>query len=195
MNKKKIYSMLVLSALLGCGGGGGGDDSDFAGVWTGTVSLVEDGCGVVDPAAAYVFFTHLVSQDQEDIVLDNGLVTFSGSVRGENGFEVSTERAASPLAAGQTCTETIVWRYAEVDGDSAPFVVRRSTLTCTGGDTPQTCQYAFSGSAYRSNNHGGGFPPVVFQTEGDGGPGDASASSDPATSGVTSSEPVPETSL
>lgn len=152
--------LVTLLALVACGGGGGGSEEKFAGVWSGTVSLVDDTCGVIDLNNQFVSFTHLVNESETDVVLDNGLTTFAGTRQSDNSFRVSTLRDRAPLSGTDNCVEEIVWRYEEVNRQSAQFVVRGSTVTCTTGDIVTECQFAFSGSAFKTSGGGGG--PIVF---------------------------------
>lgn len=178
MKNRCFFLAMSLLTLASCGGGGGGSDAKFAGVWFGTVSLVGDDCGVVDPSSQFVFFTHLVNQDDHDIVLDNGLLTFSGDTDGSDGFHADVERAHAPLVAGSICTEKISWRYESVKHDTAQFVVRSSTITCITGDRTEQCQFAFSGSASRSPDGSG--HPGILEDQGSGTTTSSSSGNTPA---------------
>ena len=162
MRMNSRFALVFLLALVACGGGGRNSEEKISGVWSGTVSLVDDTCGIVGPLNQFVSFTHLVNESGTEVVLDNGLTTFTGTRQSDNSFRVSTERGRAPLVDGQTCVEEIVWRYEEIDRQSAPFVVRSSTVTCTEGDAITECQFAFSGSAFKNSGGGG---PIVFATD------------------------------
>lgn len=169
--------------LVSCGGGGGGK-SRFAGVWSGGVSLVEDDCHLVPDFQTFLSFVHLVNQDGDHIVLDNGALTFSGSVTGEQGFSVDTTRASAALSGHGACSETVTWRYEQVERGNAPFVVRSSAIACGDGTK---CAFSYSGSGYRNDNGGG---PIVIDNN---IAGTSSAGSEPASSGAA--DGVPESGV
>jgi hypothetical protein len=161
MNRTNALCFVLLSMLVvGCGGGGGGggDTAFFGGVWNGVLSVVEDPCALV--AEDYVFFNHLVNQDGSQIVIDNGVVTFSGSVQSDTSFSASAERAFRALTPGSACTEKITWRYEAIDEQAgiAQFVARVSEVTCSDGTS---CRFGFSGSAVRMTTNPGG--PIVYE--------------------------------
>ncbi|MFN8389747.1 MAG: hypothetical protein U0136_05605 [Bdellovibrionota bacterium] len=194
--RAKALLAVCATMLAACGGGGGGGNDKFAGVWSGGASLVDDTCGAISDTYAFISFNHLVNQDGDSVLLDNGLVTFSGSVTGDDSFSVAADRPYRALFEGATCTEHVTWRYDSIKRDTANFVVRNSTVTCHQGSTVQTCEFAFTGTAYRGNGH-----PIPVDI-GIGGPvaNDAGAgstgSTEPADS-VTGSDGsgVPESSL
>ena len=111
--------------------------------------MVEDGCGGVPQ---FAFFNHLVNQDEFQVVLDNGFLTFSGTVTSDTSFSVETERNPSRVFPGSNCSETITWRYEAIDESSgrANFVVRRSEVSCNEPGLPERCAFGFSGTALRS---------------------------------------------
>ena len=162
-------------AILGCGGGGGGDDTtDFTGVWSGNASLVDDTCGVITPDQQFIFFTHLVNQNQNQVALDNGFLSFSGTVQNEKAFLVETEKARAAVPGTTDCTEKVSFRYDAVTNNEAQFVVRSSTVNCTA-DSGEAfeCKFAFTGSAFRATVSGSGGRPFPLPVEGDtraGGP-------------------------
>lgn len=151
-NRTPLLLSSVLASLLGCGGGGGGDgQADFAGVWNGSATFVEDTCPGAEEEFS-IYFAHLINQDGTDIVLDNGASVFQGTAS-ESGFSVALKRAArEPVPFFGTCEETITWRYEQIERDIANFVVRTSTITCVDGATSQSCSRTFTGSAYRQNS-------------------------------------------
>ncbi len=90
MRSAIFCSMLCVSCicyfLTGCGGGGGGSDvEDFSGVWSGNAALVDDTCGAISTDQQFIFFTHLVNQNEVVIALDNGFLAFTGAVQSEAG--------------------------------------------------------------------------------------------------------------
>jgi hypothetical protein len=145
---------ILVGSLIGCGGGSGDDDADFAGVWSGNASLVEDGCGFTN-ADTFIFFTHLVNQAENSVVLDNGFDGFAGTVSGDDGFEVKTDRSIVNPLTGQACPATISWRYDAVEENTASFVVRSTEVRCAGAGI---CKIAFSGSAFRASDRPIGGP-------------------------------------
>lgn len=176
---KKIITRLCLAGstliLVSCGGGGGGNDTAFfAGVWSGYLNLVEDQCGIV--TESYLSFTHLVNQVDSEVVVDNGITTFSGTVRTNNSFEAQAERPFRPLTPGASCSETITWLYQSLNEDSntADFVVRHSLISCTTPEGTTQCQFAFSGSGTRINSDQNGPRPIVQITAEGGVPNEAS---------------------
>ena len=140
---------LSLLLLVSCGGGGGSGFPFFGGVWRGGLQLVEDGCG---GAPQFAFFNHLVNQDEFQVVLDNGFLTFGGTVTSDTSFSVETERSSSRTFPGAACIETITWRYEAFDesNDVANFVVRRTEVSCDQVGLPERCAFGFSGTAVRS---------------------------------------------
>lgn len=161
--KTKVEALIVvflLSATSCGGGGGGGSGAEFAGVWYGNANLVDDTCGIISDTQQFITFNHLVNQDGEKIVVDNGLLSLLGAVTGEKSFTVTVERARAPLASGQTCTEKITWRYESVSKARAEFVVRNSEIDCLKGTTETSCTFAFSGTAYRQGEYFGGPIPI-----------------------------------
>ena len=159
---KKLTVLAALICIAGCGGSGGGDSAEFAGVWNGGASLVEDSCGVITEFQQFISFTHLVNQDGERVVLDNGAISFGGRVTGDSSFSADTSRSTTVLSGVSGCTETITWRYEQVKRNEAPFVVRDSAISCDGG---VSCKFTFTGSAYRA---GGGGGPISIDGIGDG---------------------------
>lgn len=159
----KRRSVSILSALLagvsicGCSGGGGSGD-EFAGVWSGSVTLVEDGCGFVSPDY-FLSFTHLVNQNESQIALDNGFENFSGTAANDQSFSVSSTRDINNPLTGGSCSAVITWRYDAVEKDYAGFVVRTTDVTC--GESK--CKIGFSGSAYRSSSNIGVPVPVISE--------------------------------
>ncbi len=160
-----LFPALAVSGVVqGCGGGGGGGNDgfgDFAGVWNGSASLVEDSCIQLQSA---IFFNHLVKQDRGVVTLDNGATTFDGAAEADS-FTVSASR---PFPGGTfggvgNCTEEITWRYEAVRRNEAQFVVRQSNVSCSESGRTSTCSTTFSGSAFRN---GGG--PVIFGAGGTG---------------------------
>ena len=149
----KLYAALlaVVSASAGCSGGGGGGGDDFAGVWNGSVTLVEDSCGFVSPDY-YIYFTHLVNQSETQVVLDNGFETFTGAPANE-GFLVSNTREIVSPATGGPCSAVISWRYDAIEKDYAGFVVRTTDMTCGSGAAETKCKISFSGSGYRTTSN------------------------------------------
>lgn len=165
---KRLVSVMIVGALVaGCGGSGGDGRGKFSGVWSGGGSLVENSC----PGVSYdygIYYTHLVNQDGDKIVLDNGASTFEG-VAGERSFSASQRRSfAGTLNGIGNCIEDIQWRYEEIDRDAASFVVRRSTLSCSSGAQSATCSTVFSGSGYRQG--GVNLPIAIEDGIGDGNP-------------------------
>lgn len=161
--KNKVLLLLAIflsSGLLSCGGGSGSGIPFFGGVWSGTLRLVEDSCG--RGIVSFAFFNHLVNQDEFQLVLDNGATTFTGTLQSDTSFSVSTKRSFPPASAGESCTETLVWRYEAIDesNDSADFIVRRSDITCVRGETTNSCAFAFSGSGRRGSRDEFGPIPV-----------------------------------
>ncbi len=150
--RRKLCTIVIAAIMCGCGGGGG-SNAKFAGVWDGSVSLVDDGCGVVTQDQSFLSFSHLVNQDGDSIVLDNGAMEFSGSVTGDNSFSVAASRQSR---INPECNETITWRYEQVQRDQALFVVRTSQIVCPDGNT---CTFTFSGQGFRN---GGG--PITIDT-------------------------------
>lgn len=160
MNAYRFEKMLLLVSLgiLGCGGGGGGgDDSLIAGVWNGSVAIVERGCASTSDNEFYYSFTHLVNQSGDDVVLDNGARTFSGTASSEDSFRVET---VAPFPGNTSCQETLQWRYDRIEETQAPFVVRTQTITCPNGATGGTCRTTWSGSAFRPGRPIGGPIPL-----------------------------------
>ena len=157
-----LTAIIATSLATSCGGGGGGT-SQFAGVWNGGVSLVEDECHLVSDSQTFLSFVHLINQDGDSIVLDNGALTFSGTVTGDKSFSVDVSRASTLLSGHGSCSETITWRYEQIKRNNAPFVVRSSEISCTDGTK---CAFSYSGSGYRNDNGGG---PIAID-DGVGGP-------------------------
>ncbi len=158
----KLSVLVVPLVICACGEDG---SSDFAGVWFGNATLVEDGCGVVDPQRPFITFQHLVNQDGDTVVLDNGALSFSGSKESSDSFKVTAERARSPLQAGQSCTETITWRYEAIDQDQAEFVVRSSSVVCSKDGVTSSCEFSFTGSAFQEGFSG----PIPIEPGAGGG--------------------------
>lgn len=163
MTKSFSALLLILGAFCGCSGGGGGGD-EFAGVWSGSVTLVEDSCGFAAPDS-YLYFTHLVNQTESEVALDNGFETFSGEPTGSGSFSVSATRDIVNPLTGQTCSGVITWRYDAVEKDYAGFVVRSTDVTCETGK----CKISFSGSGYRSTNSVNPVPVVSEDNSSEGG--------------------------
>ncbi len=160
---RRVYRLSLWVGLLatvstGCGGGGGGGSS-FAGTWTGSVSLVEPGCGLDNQDQPFISFSHLINQNADTVVLDNGAMTFTGAVTGAQSFSVSATRPSRIIPGDGGCTETITWRYENVKRDEAPFVVRSSEISCGDGTK---CSFAFSGSGFRN----GGGPITIDDSTG-----------------------------
>lgn len=165
---KRLGGILMIGALVaGCGGSGGEGRGKYSGVWSGGGNLVETTC----PGVVYefgIYYTHLVNQEGEKIVLDNGASTFEG-VAGERSFTASQRRSyAGTLNGVGNCIEEIQWRYEEIDRDAADFVVRRSTVSCASGTQSASCSTTFSGSGYRQG--GVNLPIAIEDGIGDGKP-------------------------
>ena len=165
---RRLGNLILIGALAGgCGGSGGNGKGKFSGVWSGGGSLVETSC----PGVAYeygIYYTHLVNQEGDKILLDNGASTFEGAA-GERSFTASQRRSfAGTLNGVGNCIEDIQWRYEEIDRDAASFVVRRSTVSCSSGAQSASCNTTFSGSAYRQG--GVNIPIAIEEGIGDGNP-------------------------
>lgn len=148
--KRNIVSWIVIGIVgAGCGGSGGGDErGKFSGVWSGGANVVESSCPVSGLEYG-IYYTHLVNQDGDKIVLDNGATTFEGTA-GDRSFHASQRRGyVGTLNGVGNCVEDIQWRYEEIDRDVAQFVVRRSTVSCSSGSDSATCTMTFSGTGYR----------------------------------------------
>ena len=156
MRSAIFCSMLCVSCicyfLTGCGGGGGGSDvEDFSGVWSGNAALVDDTCGAISTDQQFIFFTHLVNQNEAVIALDNGFLAFTGAVQSEASFTASTTRDRPPVLGADSCSETITFRYEAISNNQAQFVVRNSDVTCKTGSQTSQCKFAFSGNAFRTS--------------------------------------------
>jgi hypothetical protein len=150
---------------IGCGGSSSSDDTPpFSGVWYGNASLVEDSCGVITDQQQFIYFTHLVNQNDAEVILDNGFSVFTGAAQSESSFLVETVKQREPINGKNGCSETITFRYEGISDTQAQFVVRSSEINCgTGADT-FSCKFAFTGNAYRPIPPGGDEPvpiPVI----------------------------------
>ena len=151
MKRSALFLLGLVFGAFACGGGSGGSEMAFyGGVWYGDASLVEDTCEA--PAEPYIFYTHLVNQNDSNVVIDNGAMAFQGTAE-ERGAMVAT--ASRPyrgtLAGIAGCVEEITWRYEEIEENSAQFVVRTSRVTCTSEAQIAQCQVVHTGSAFRSD--------------------------------------------
>lgn len=143
---KVVLFLGIISGLSACGGSGGDGVSNFAGVWTGSTTLVEDSCGLINPEINYMSFNHLINQDVDKILIDNGAVVFSGELIDDSSFSASLNRSINPVQNHQNCKETVVWRYEQLSRDQAQFVVRKSDIACSDNFK---CSFTFTGNAYR----------------------------------------------
>ncbi len=152
MNKKLLTTIIGVAALysLSACGGSSSDDSgvlSVAGVWQGSTTLIEDTCGAVDPNIPYLSFNHLINQDIDKILLDNGASVFSGKLV-DDMFEADISRATTLVKNHGSCTEVVTWRYDSIRKEAVDFVVRKSDITC---QDKFACSFTFNGSGYRVN--------------------------------------------
>ncbi len=172
-NKKSMILQALIMFTIACGGSGGGGSADvphYSGAWSGGVSLISNSCSRVIPDQfQYLYFLHNVNQaENEDaqgnksieIVLDDGIDTYTGlGELDENsqGHRFSVTGNPHPLAdfiSGYQCIEILDFDYSALDfsTDTAGFVARHSSITCTKGNEVKTCDVTYTGSAYRTAN-------------------------------------------
>ncbi len=86
-----ILACLVIP-ILACGGGGGGEDS-FAGTWRTSMRIAENGCNLNLPSA----FSNeiLVNQDKDIILVQSGVLVFSGAKNDKGGFNVANQNVSN----------------------------------------------------------------------------------------------------
>ena len=188
-----LIALLLLASTYGCGGGGGGDTSVIPGVWIGSLSLIDNSCPDLAPEDKFLSFSHLINQDGQDVVVDNGIQTFIGKTTAENSFEAELNRNVSTRPA---CRETLSWRYEKMTETQAPFVIRRRRVDC--GTSFGTCSSSWSGTAFNSEKSGG-FPYPLYEGASANAPaglqsGIADAQSGGGSSNSGSPEPLPEPS-
>ena len=177
MRKKLIIAILVLIAgLTNCGGGGGGSSlkaPNYAGSWSGGVSLVSNTCPRAIPEEfKYIQFLHNVDQGVSEnangntiveVVLFDGSDTFTGLGQVDaNGLGDSFSTTGSPhelpgFLNSYTCIEILDYEYDSIEFfedpnnyDTAGFVTRHSSIKCTRGSEVKTCDVTYTGSGYRT---------------------------------------------
>lgn len=162
--RKSLFLLLGLF-FCGCGGGGGGF-LDVAGVWWGNATTLEDTCPYF--TESYIYFKHLVNQDDTAVVVDNGAMAFTGTPEERGAIVASATRPSARQLNGITnCQEEITWRYEAIEEDYSDFVVRRSVVTCTDGNLVAQCQVVHTGFAHRSRSPGGPAPyPIDTEVQG-----------------------------
>ncbi len=167
---KRKFLVIISLLLISCGGGGsaGHKVPNYSGAWSGGVSLVSNSCPRAIPEEfKYISTLHNVEQDSSedslgnlilDIVLNDGSDTYVGVGEvDENGeghaFSATGEAHELPgFLSGYVCIETIDFSYESVDfvNNTAGFVTRHSTITCTRGTSVKNCDVTYTGSAYRT---------------------------------------------
>ena len=166
-----LFSSLAIMTLglAGCGGGGGDPVAPhYSGSWNGWVSLVSNTCERAIPEEfKSISFLHNVEQGVSedalgnvlvDIVLNDGTDTFVGiGERDANGSGSKFSATGSPhelpgFLSHYTCIETLDFDYDSIDftSQTAGFVTRHSSITCTRGSDIKTCDVTYTGSAYRT---------------------------------------------
>lgn len=165
-----VLGSLVGYGLVGCGGDGGGSRRvpNYAGAWSGGVSLISNSCPRQIPDEfLYISFLHNVDQGTSedaqgnlllDIVLNDGIDTFVGIGEvDENGMGNKFSATGSPhelpgFLNSYRCIEILDFEYDSIDFefDTAGFVTRHSSITCTRNTEVKTCDVTYTGSAYRT---------------------------------------------
>lgn len=168
--KKNILNLTFILVLIsGCGGGGGSSKlPNYAGAWSGGVSLIDNSCARAIPSEfQYISTLHNVEQGVFyseagdpliDIVLNDGRDTYTGIGEvDQNGdghhFTVTGSPHELPgFLSGYTCIEIIDFDYNSIDlaNDSTGYLARHSSITCTRGNSIKTCDVTYTGSAYRN---------------------------------------------
>ncbi len=169
---KRVINLLatgLIVATTGCGGGGGGSGvPNYSGAWNGWVSLVSNTCARTIPDEfKSINILHDVQQAKSvdadgnvtlDVVLYDAIDTYVGlgEVRADgtgNSFSVTGAPHELPgFLSGYTCIEILDFSYQSIDFSSgnAGFVERHSSIECTKGNSKQTCDVSYTGSAYRT---------------------------------------------
>lgn len=140
--KHIIPYMIFLAAFAGCSGGGGGGGADdfggesegqfMGGVYTGTLYLAQDTCGVAPDS---LITTITVNQDGDRIVADipSG-DTFTGAPTAINAFRVVKVEQSSGCSNGSITTAIL---FDNVTDEAADVTFGISStcgvFTCSGG--------------------------------------------------------------
>ena len=138
--RKLLLGLVCVS--IGCGGGGGGssDVDFFGGVYIGSLLLVDDTCGDQTNTA---FARHTVNQNERQIVLQEGNLTFEGQVKADNtGFVV----LRTDIDAASGCRFSYTLDYSNKSDETLTleenqfFVIRFATR-----DLCAPCQVGYAG--------------------------------------------------
>lgn len=138
----RLISVLVLGSLLACGGGGGGGGgSSYSGTWDVATRKAYDECNV---GAESVFVARInVNQNGNEVVVNSGTVTLTGTTNDQDGFSVS----GGFLSQGCTISAAYVFGDAS-DGDASVGFA----LTARCGNSQ--CTVGYGGRAQRIGRSG-----------------------------------------
>ena len=148
LSKKFFYALTVLGlfgAMIGCGGSD--NPVDVSGIWTGSVTEVQNNCTGLSEVTT-VNFVHTVNQNGDAIDLtDQNNVQYIGNIVGDDGFSVDSD--TSTAFDHQSCTLDSRYEYQNIssDSDDTATVTLELLITCPTGIS---CEVVYNGNASRN---------------------------------------------
>lgn len=140
---KKLIILIGVFAVVGCGGGGGSSSGGgtYNGIWQFNGVKVLDECGSGAPSLAAIQ-NLIVNQDGNNIVVNSGQITLTGTTNNDDGFLVSTQTVSPqgcPIGYGYSFSDA-----SDGDADVAIAIV----VTCGNAQ----CRLGFAGNAIRDGS-------------------------------------------
>lgn len=114
--RRGALAVMLLGALAACGDDDG-DDAFVSGTWRGTATLVQNTCENVTPDPSLTF-AHVVNQNEESVIMQEGSVQYVGNVVGDNGFSVDAAGIQTVGSGGEGCGFSQRVEYDGIDDDA-----------------------------------------------------------------------------